>query len=97
MLLFVVAGALHFLVPGIYERIMPTYLPLHRELVYLSGALEVTGGLGLLDRRTRRISGLGLVLLLVAKVGTVCIGDSHENALKYYQDTVTVLDREAQR
>ena len=31
------------------------------------------------------------------KVGTVCIGDSHENALKYYQDTVTVLDREAQR
>src|SRR5918997_1311088 len=31
------------------------------------------------------------------KFGTVCIGDSHENALKYYQDTVAVLDREAQR
>jgi len=30
------------------------------------------------------------------KVGTVCIGDSHENALKYYRDTVAVLDREAQ-
>jgi hypothetical protein len=31
------------------------------------------------------------------KVGTVCIGDSHENALKFYQDTVAVLDREARR
>src|SRR5918995_1229737 len=29
------------------------------------------------------------------KVGTVCIADSHENALKYYRDTVAVLDREA--
>jgi hypothetical protein len=31
------------------------------------------------------------------KVGTVCIGDSHESARKYYRDTVAVLDREAQR
>jgi hypothetical protein len=29
------------------------------------------------------------------KLGTVCIGDSHENALKYYRETVAVLDREA--
>jgi hypothetical protein len=31
------------------------------------------------------------------KLGTVCIGGSHENALKFYRDTVAVLDREAQR
>lgn len=31
------------------------------------------------------------------KLGTVCIGDSHENALKFYNDTVEVLDRETQR
>src|SRR5919202_5947100 len=31
------------------------------------------------------------------KVGTVCIGSSHENAKKYYRDTVAVLNREAQR
>src|SRR5215210_4881067 len=31
------------------------------------------------------------------KVGTVCIGDSHEKAQKYYRDTVAVLDREAAR
>ncbi len=50
-LLFVVAGTLHFRAPEAYEQIMPPYLPLHRELVYLSGALEVAGGLGLLPRR----------------------------------------------
>ena len=65
-LLFVVAGVLHFLAPVAYERIMPPYLPLHRELVYLSGAAEILGGLGLLPKRTRRAAGIGLVLLLIA-------------------------------
>ncbi|MGB3681391.1 MAG: DoxX family membrane protein [Rubrobacteraceae bacterium] len=65
-LIFVVAGALHFVSPETYERIMPPYLPLHRELVYLSGALEIAGGLGLFPERTRRIAGIGLVLLLLA-------------------------------
>ena len=65
-LAFVVAGLLHFAAPGTYERIMPPYLPLHRELVYASGAAEVLGGLGLLPRRTRPAAGVGLILLLAA-------------------------------
>lgn len=64
--IFVVAGALHFASPEAYERIMPPYLPLHRELIYLSGALEIAGGLGLLSERTRPAAGIGLILLLVA-------------------------------
>ncbi len=65
-LIFVVAGLLHFVAPGAYERIMPPYLPLHRGLVYASGAAEVLGGLGLLTERTRRFAGVGLILLLLA-------------------------------
>ncbi len=65
-LAFVSAGLLHFAAPGTYERIMPPYLPLHRELVYGSGAAEVLGGLGLLPRRTRPAAGVGLILLLAA-------------------------------
>ena len=64
--IFVVAGLLHFVAPGTYERIMPPYLPFHRELVYLSGACEVLGGLGLFPKRTRPAAGIGLVLLLFA-------------------------------
>ena len=63
---FVVAGAGHFLRPGLYEGIVPPYLPAPRALVYLSGAFEVLGGLGVLPRATRSFSGWGLVALLVA-------------------------------
>jgi uncharacterized membrane protein len=45
---------------------MPSWLPWHRGLVYLSGVLEMAGGVGLLIRRTRRAAGIGLILLLIA-------------------------------
>ena len=43
---WVFAGAMHFIKPGFYLRIMPPYLPRHRELVYASGVAEIAGGLG---------------------------------------------------
>ncbi len=45
---------------------MPPYLPLQRELVYLSGAVEILGGLGMLSERTRPAAGIVLILLLLA-------------------------------
>lgn len=63
---FVVAGLLHFLRPGMYEGIMPPWLPAHRALVLWSGAAEIAGGLGLLWHPTRKAAGAGLVLLLIA-------------------------------
>jgi len=65
-LVFIVAGLLHFRAPEVYERIMPRCLPLRRELVYLSGTAEISGGLGLLAQRTRRPAGIWLILLLIA-------------------------------
>lgn len=47
-------------------RIMPTGLPYPKELVYISGACEIAGGLAVLPRRTRRLAGGGLLALLVA-------------------------------
>jgi uncharacterized membrane protein len=64
--LFLVTGALHFLIPGSYEAIVPPYLPAARLLVYLSGAAELAGGIGLLLPRTRRAAALGLIALLAA-------------------------------
>lgn len=64
--LFIAAGAMHFAVPSVYEKIMPPYLPWHRTLIYLSGAAEVAGGAGLLVTPTRRWAGYGLVALLFA-------------------------------
>ena len=63
---FTAAGMLHFLRPGMYEQIVPEYLPAHHEIVLASGAAEVAGGLGVIPERTRRLAGLWLAATLVA-------------------------------
>jgi len=63
---FTAAGTLHFLRPGMYEDIVPDYLPAHHELVLASGVAEIGGALGVVPERTRRVAGLWLVATLVA-------------------------------
>jgi uncharacterized membrane protein len=63
---FIGAGVNHFANPEFYVAIMPPYLPAHLELVYLSGALEILGGVGVLVPALRSLAGWGLVALLVA-------------------------------
>jgi uncharacterized membrane protein len=53
---FIIAGILHFLIPDVYESIVPEYLPARRALVYASGIAELLGGVGMLNRRTRRLA-----------------------------------------
>ncbi len=63
---FVLAGAMHFIVPRTYQRIVPPYLPRRREVVYASGVAEALGGLGLIPRATRRPAGWWLIATLIA-------------------------------
>jgi len=63
---FIGAGVLHFVSPGFYLKIMPPYLPLHLELVYLSGVIEIALGAMLLIKRLAPLAGWGLILLLIA-------------------------------
>jgi uncharacterized membrane protein len=64
--LFIAAGAAHFIWTQTYASIVPDYMPAHRELVLISGAAEIAGGLGVLVPRTRRVAAAGLAILLVA-------------------------------
>lgn len=64
--LFVAAGGNHFLNPDFYVRIMPPYLPAHLELVYMSGVIEILGGIALLIPTIRAMAGWGLIILLLA-------------------------------
>ena len=63
---FVVAGVLHFVRPGVYESIMPPWLPAHRQLVYVSGVAEIAGGAALRSSRWRRAGAWSLVATLLA-------------------------------
>lgn len=64
--LYVFAGIMHFVKPESYTVIMPPYLPAHRELVFWSGVVEATLGVGLLFPATRSWAATGIILLLIA-------------------------------
>jgi uncharacterized membrane protein len=63
---FITAGVMHFVVPGIYVRIVPPMLPTPALIVVISGIAEIAGGLGLLFPITRRFAAWGLIFLLIA-------------------------------
>ena len=65
-ILFVIAGAMHFIIPQAYLRIMPPFLPAHSTLINISGAAEILGGFGIMVPATRRLAAWGLVALLIA-------------------------------
>lgn len=63
--LYVTAGAVHFLRPQLYLRIIPEYLPYHKALVYLSGLAEIILGIGVCFTITRNYALYGLIILLI--------------------------------
>lgn len=65
-LLFILAGANHFLNPNFYTRMMPPYLPWHLGLVYASGVCEIILGILLLIPKYVRLAAWGAIALLVA-------------------------------
>lgn len=65
-ILFVLAGLYHFINPNFYLRMMPSYLPWHLFLVYLSGFCEIGFGILLLIPKFTRRAAWGLIALLVA-------------------------------
>jgi uncharacterized membrane protein len=65
-LFFLFTGAMHFVRPEMYDRMMPPFLPWPRLLALTAGGFELLGGLGLLLPRYRRAAGMGLVALLFA-------------------------------
>jgi uncharacterized membrane protein len=63
---FIFAGVMHFVIPKVYKRIVPPYLPAPEALVYASGVAEIIGGAGLMVPSTRRRAGWWLIATLLA-------------------------------
>ncbi len=63
--MYIAAGIPHFWKPKAYLKIMPSYLPYHLELVYLSGALEIIFGALLLFPATQVIGAWGIIAVLI--------------------------------
>ncbi|MDO9495329.1 MAG: DoxX family protein [Nocardioides sp.] len=63
--IFAVSGTIHLVKPTVYEQIMPSWVPAHREVILASGAAELALAAGLLAPQTRRLAGWGSVGLLL--------------------------------
>lgn len=62
---FLVASTLHF-TSDVELKIIPPFLPWRRAALYITGACEILGGIGLFIPRFQRAAAWGLVALLIA-------------------------------
>jgi uncharacterized membrane protein len=60
------AGTMHFVNPEFFLKIMPPYVPLHRELVLVSGVCEILLGFLLLIPKCSHVAAWGIIALLIA-------------------------------
>ena len=63
---FILVGIEHFRSPQKFVDIVPNYLPFALFLVYLTGIMEVAGGLGIIYPETRIMAGRFMALFLLA-------------------------------
>ncbi|MAN58222.1 MAG: hypothetical protein CMC08_00110 [Flavobacteriaceae bacterium] len=63
--LYVLAGMNHFRKPKIYERIIPPYIPAHKEMVQLSGIAEMILGFLVMNENTQTFAGWAISAMLV--------------------------------
>lgn len=63
--IFGVSGVVHLVRPEVYEPLMPSWVPAHREVIIGSGVAELACAAGLAVPATRRFAGLASALLLV--------------------------------
>jgi len=64
-MLFVLAGAMHFLGTDTMVAMLPEWVPRRIAIVYATGVLELLGAVGIWISRLERLAGAGLVLLLI--------------------------------
>jgi uncharacterized membrane protein len=72
---FIVGGVGHFMLTNMFASIVPPYIPFPREMVYLTGVLEIAGALALLYKPLRHTAGLCLIAL------TICVTPVHIHML----------------
>lgn len=63
---FILIGIEHFREPQKFVDIVPKYMPFALFLVYLTGIMEIIGGLGIIYPETREVTGRLMVLFLIA-------------------------------
>jgi uncharacterized membrane protein len=64
-LLYILAGIFHFVLPKMYERIIPPWIPGKKSVVFLSGIFEIVLGFALVLPELRTLALYGIIILLI--------------------------------
>ncbi|MFC0337039.1 Uncharacterized membrane protein [Kushneria avicenniae] len=64
---FLLGGIAHFFWPAAFASIIPPSLPFKMPAVFITGAFELLGAIGIFMPRYRRAAGIGLIAL------TLCV------------------------
>ena len=62
---FLVSGTVHLVKPEVYEPLMPSWVPAHREVILASGVAELVCAAAMVLPPTRRLAGLASAALLL--------------------------------
>jgi uncharacterized membrane protein len=63
--LYILAGIYHFANPEFYNQLMPSWMPYHLPLIYISGIIEFLLGVLLIPKLTRKFSAWMIILMLI--------------------------------
>ncbi|MEM9680545.1 MAG: MauE/DoxX family redox-associated membrane protein [Bacteroidota bacterium] len=63
--MYCIAGAMHFIKPKVYMRVIPRHLPQHKLLVYLSGIAEIVLGIALCIPGLKQYAIYGIIAMLI--------------------------------
>jgi uncharacterized membrane protein len=66
ILFYAGAGINHFINPAFYLQIMPSWIPMHKQMVFISGVAEILCAVLLLFPKTRRAGAWCTIALLIA-------------------------------
>ena len=65
VIFYIVAGFNHFRNPGVYETMMPSWVPFPMFMIYASGAAEILAGALFAIPRFRWWGALAIILVLI--------------------------------
>ena len=65
-LLYIIIGFKHFIDPEFFIAIVPPNIPFKKEVVLISGLIEILLGILLLFNHTRKFASWGIILLLIS-------------------------------
>ena len=65
-LLYIIIGIKHFIDPEFFIAIVPPNIPFKKEVVLISGLIEILLGILLLFNHTRKFASWGIILLLIS-------------------------------